>query len=111
MTGFKLPYSVHSVLSLWFLMAGMLICLDPVAAAPQKPFPLANPGPVAKKITPSNGGRPFGLVFSALQDSKGNIWLGTDNGLVRFDGMSQRRFLPDDEQVNGLPHRRVASFA
>ena len=41
-----------------------------------------------------------GVVFSILQDSKGFIWLGTANGLIRYDGYETKiyKYNPDDEK-------------
>ncbi len=50
-------------------------------------------------------GLPSSVVYCGLQDKQGFIWLGTDNGLVRFDGTRFKVFgmkdgLPDQEVVN-----------
>lgn len=47
-------------------------------------------------------GLPSALVYDVKQDSKGFIWLGTDKGLVRFDGTRFKVFttkhgLPDND--------------
>ncbi|MEZ4931874.1 MAG: two-component regulator propeller domain-containing protein [Saprospiraceae bacterium] len=50
-------------------------------------------------------GLPSTLVYCALQDQKGFIWFGTDNGLARFDGNRFKVYgiedgLPDPEVLN-----------
>ena len=46
-------------------------------------------------------GLPEGYVVSSLQDKLGYMWLGTQNGLVRYDGYELKSYpFPDD---NGLP--------
>nr|MCU0347052.1 hypothetical protein [Saprospiraceae bacterium] len=50
-------------------------------------------------------GLPSSLVYCIEQDSMGVMWLGTDKGLVRFDGSRFRTFsikdgLPDNEVLN-----------
>ena len=37
-------------------------------------------------------GLPSSEVYNILQDRKGNIWLGTDRGVTRFDGYQFRTF-------------------
>ena len=41
-----------------------------------------------------------GVVFSILQDSKGFMWFGSENGLIRYDGYKFKVFKhnPDDEK-------------
>ncbi|MEZ5196790.1 MAG: two-component regulator propeller domain-containing protein [Bacteroidales bacterium] len=34
-------------------------------------------------------------IFDILPDSRGNIWIGTQSGLVRFDGYEYKRYHPD----------------
>lgn len=44
-----------------------------------------------------------GVVRSIGQDKYGFIWIGTTNGLNRFDGTKVRRFQNDPEQKNSIP--------
>ncbi|PIQ31061.1 MAG: hypothetical protein COW63_08555 [Bacteroidetes bacterium CG18_big_fil_WC_8_21_14_2_50_41_14] len=46
-------------------------------------------------------GLPEGYVVSSLQDKLGFIWLGTQNGLVRYDGYNLKSYSFPDE--NGIP--------
>ena len=45
-------------------------------------------------------------VYTILQDSKDYIWLGTENGLTRFDGKNFENFTSND----GLPTGGVRSM-
>ncbi|MEO1259135.1 MAG: two-component regulator propeller domain-containing protein [Bacteroidota bacterium] len=50
-------------------------------------------------------GMPSNKVYSAIQDKKGFMWFGTDNGLARFDGSRFKVYniedgLPDPEVLN-----------
>ena len=36
---------------------------------------------------------PGGVVAALLQDQRGLLWVGTQNGLVRYDGYAVRRFV------------------
>jgi ligand-binding sensor domain-containing protein len=51
----------------------------------------------------SGDGLPSNLVYCSSQDEKGSLWFGTDNGLVRFDGINFQTFGVDD----GLPDPEV----
>jgi ligand-binding sensor domain-containing protein len=42
-------------------------------------------------------------VFHMLRDKDGNIWLGTNKGLLKYDGLSIEEF----NLFNGLPHNKV----
>lgn len=48
-------------------------------------------------------GLPSSTVYSTVQDSKGFIWIGTEGGLVRFDGAQFKVFTTQD----GLPDNEV----
>ena len=52
---------------------------------------LKNYGLVTQNWEVSDG-LPSNRIFDILQDSNGFIWLGTDNGLVRFDGSKFKVF-------------------
>ena len=43
-----------------------------------------------------------GFVFTLLQDSRGFIWIGTSNGLNRYDGYQVKRFTCDDTSPWGF---------
>ena len=44
-----------------------------------------------RRLTADNG-LPLNTVRNMVQDQKGFLWLGTDNGLCRYDGVSVRTF-------------------
>ena len=48
-------------------------------------------------------GLPQGTVMAALQDSQGFMWLGTEDGLVRFDGHDLHRYAYSSDRPDGLP--------
>lgn len=52
-------------------------------------------------------GLPSSKVTCTLQDSKGFLWFGTQDGLTRFDGYEFRRFFIED----GLPDNRIEALA
>ncbi len=47
-------------------------------------------------------GLPSSETYFTLEDSKGYIWIGTDNGLARFDGYDFRVFDRDDGLKNAV---------
>ena len=52
-------------------------------------------------------GLPSLEIYDILQDRKGYIWLGTEAGLVRFDGYDFKVFTTDD----GLPNNDIIAIA
>jgi PAS domain S-box-containing protein len=51
-----------------------------------------------------------GTVQAVLQDHVGFFWLGTDEGLNRFDGYSFRVFEYDPEDAASLPHSMISAL-
>ncbi len=50
----------------------------------------------------------FGTVFA--QDRTGFIWLGSQNGLVRWDGLRMRRYVSDASMPGSLPDSYILSM-
>ena len=50
----------------------------------------------------------FGTIFE--QDRIGFIWMGTQNGLVRWDGMRMRRYVSDASVPGSLPDGYILSL-
>ncbi len=48
-------------------------------------------------------GLPQGTVMATLRDSQGFVWLGTEDGLVRFDGREMHRYAYSRSSKNSLP--------
>ncbi len=46
-------------------------------------------------------------ILSICQDSKGFIWLGTENGLSKFDGQTVINYLPDPVDSNSISSKRI----
>jgi signal transduction histidine kinase/ligand-binding sensor domain-containing protein/CheY-like chemotaxis protein/HPt (histidine-containing phosphotransfer) domain-containing protein len=57
---------------------------------------------VLEHLTTADG-LPQGTVFSTLQDSQGFVWLGTEDGLVRYDGHELVRYAYSHTAGGGLP--------
>ncbi|GAB2555448.1 two-component regulator propeller domain-containing protein [Spirosoma areae] len=62
-----------------------------------------------KHLTEANG-LPDPTVRCFTQDRYGFIWMGTDNGLCRFDGRVVRTFVNVRHQPTSLPHNGVAAL-
>jgi signal transduction histidine kinase/ligand-binding sensor domain-containing protein/CheY-like chemotaxis protein/HPt (histidine-containing phosphotransfer) domain-containing protein len=76
--------------------AWLLIAAASYAAAADAP-PL-----VLTHLTTADG-LPAGGVRTILQDSRGFMWLGTEDGLVRYDGQRLVRYAYSPEAKRGLP--------
>lgn len=50
-------------------------------------------------------------VRSLLRDSEGFLWIGTANGLNRFDGYEFQVFLPDPAKPNSISGEAIAALA
>jgi len=57
---------------------------------------------VLEHLTTADG-LPQGTVMATLQDSQGFVWLGTEDGLVRFDGRRLHRYAARHGTVDALP--------
>lgn len=53
------------------------------------------------------GGLPHRQVEAMAQDRKGYIWIGTRNGLVRYDGHASRHYFHDEGNGNSLAHNFI----
>src|SRR5688572_33409244 len=60
-----------------FLLAGRLLAFEPDRRLTQ----------LVHKMWQTEQGLPQNAVFCLAQDRDGFLWLGTENGLVRFDGV------------------------
>ena len=58
-----------------------------------------------------NDGLSSGYVNSFFQDSKGFIWIGTGNGLNRFDGLSFKTYYNDLKDSTSIPGNDVYHLA
>ena len=50
------------------------------------------------------------IVTCALRDSTGYLWVGTENGLNRFDGYGFKHFLPGANNKNGLQDGSITTL-
>ena len=70
---------------------------------------LVDPGPVVGKIAELNGEKLQGLR-AVLQGKGGFLWLASNDGLLRFDGTSLRRYRHEPTDPASLPHNDVRAM-
>lgn len=59
----------------------------------------------------NTNGLPQNTVVTIMEDSRGFLWLGSHDGLLRYDGYQFKVFRPNpDKPKNSLPHSRVYSI-
>ena len=71
----------------------------------QKIFDQFNP-PVFEDITIKEG-LPQNTVLCILQDYLGYLWIGTEYGLVQYDGYSMKVFQPEEYKSNSISNSSV----
>lgn len=52
-------------------------------------------------------GLPSNSINCIIQDKEGYIWLGTENGLTKFDGYTFYTYRNKENDNNSLPHNRI----
>ncbi|HEY8509822.1 MAG TPA: two-component regulator propeller domain-containing protein [Steroidobacteraceae bacterium] len=65
--------------------------------------PADNVRPLILEHLTVSDGLPQSTVMSTLQDSHGFVWLGTEDGLVRFDGHNLVRYANSRSDTSSLP--------
>lgn len=86
--------------------AWLLLALTPGFSAPQSPVVRAGTNyTVTKWDTDTEDGLPNNVVIAMTQTRDGYLWLGTLNGLVRFDGLHFTVF--DEHNTPGLNSGRI----
>jgi len=68
-----------------------------------------SPPLILEHLTTSDG-LPQGTVFVTLQDSRGFVWLGTEDGLVRYDGHQLFRYAYSRSARGGLPGNYIEAI-
>lgn len=75
----------------------LLVLTSAPASAEQFLLPTARFATLAVK-----DGLPSNMVIAIVQDQQGFIWVGTANGLARFDGYQFKKFYADSSKVGTL---------
>lgn len=55
-------------------------------------------------------GLPVDQIFTITQDSTGFMWLGTINGLIRYDGYAMQQFRHDQSSNIALPDNQITAI-
>ncbi len=79
------------------MLLGLFAVLPAGVAQPATPF--ANPGPIVQQLKSISG-----AYYHLLQGSDGFIWIGSNKGLLRFDGVEMKAFRHDPDNDNSLSH-------
>lgn len=79
-----------------------------ILACPLCSYTIAQEQVLARRVASDSG--LFGSVLSILQDRKGYIWLGTTNGLHRFDGEDYISFHHDAEKPETIAQESVEAI-
>jgi signal transduction histidine kinase/ligand-binding sensor domain-containing protein/CheY-like chemotaxis protein/HPt (histidine-containing phosphotransfer) domain-containing protein len=97
---------IHARGPRWIQLLGLLCSLTaPLAQAAIDAPPL-----ILDHLTTSDG-LPQGTVLATLQDSQGFVWLGTEDGLVRYDGLELVRYAYSSSARGGLPGNFINEIA
>jgi signal transduction histidine kinase/ligand-binding sensor domain-containing protein/CheY-like chemotaxis protein len=67
------------------------------------------PEPIFEHLTIADG-LPENSVRCILQDHLGYLWLGTQNGLVRYDGYNMKVYQPVPDDSLSISHRQIYSI-
>ena len=62
------------------------------------------------KLFGVNDGLSQGMIYATIQDKEGFVWIGTKNGLNRFDGTNFTVFQPDKNNDYALPSNNVTAL-
>ncbi len=84
------------------LILAILIFIISLQVFPQKGF-----NPPKLEFQQLNDGLAGNIVNSVLQDHQGYVWVGTNNGLNRFDGTKFELFEHNKKDTTSLPTNRV----
>ena len=82
----------------------ILICAKALA---QHPTP---PERIRFEYLTVTDGLPENSVFCMIQDHLGFMWLGTQNGLVRYDGTTMTTFRYDASKPSSLKIRQISAL-
>ena len=97
---------MKNLLRLTALVLSITAC-PPYGNSQNRPLPIYVP---SQNYT-VNDGLPSNHVYGIVQDSTGFIWIGTDNGLSRFDGHSFRNYLHAGSNPASLSSNNIRRLA
>src|ERR1700722_14975290 len=104
----RIPVTIHfdAGARRFSLLLGLVLWMaPPVVRAAIDAAPL-----VLEHLTTADG-LPQVTVLATLQDSQGFVWLGTEDGLVRYDGHRLVRYGYQRGTADGLPGNYIQAIA
>ena len=101
---------------LTFILAGAVLFIQPANAfstSPRTNPPESfAPGSVIQfEHLNSEDGLSQNAGLAIFQDSRGYLWIGTQDGLNRYDGYSFKTFKHDPEDPTSISHNSILSMA
>lgn len=95
-----------------FILLSIVLVGAPAVAQPAVAQPASSaPRRVQFDLLRVEQGLSQGSISALLQDSQGFLWIGTDDGLNRFDGYEFQVFRPDPLRKHGLASNSITALA
>lgn len=97
------------------MLSALLLAAAMFAAPPSAAAGAVDAAGIAPPLTPSFrhygevDGLPSDATYTAVQDHSGYLWIGTRDGLARFDGNTFRIFRHDPKDHDSLPANDVSA--
>ncbi len=85
----------------WRVVVGMLLALALLAGTAWGLDPRGSLAQYGRRVWQTDNGLPQNTVHAIVQTADGYIWLGTDDGLVRFNGVEFRVFTAETTPALG----------
>ena len=88
----------------FFLISGILCFISPATAQQPESEPLPRPDdePIHFEHLTNNDGLSQMSIYSMVQDRKGFVWVGTQNGLNKYDGYGFKVYYHDPDDDSSL---------
>jgi len=100
---------ISSIISIIFFFLIVFVFQLNLSAQNKNTTPTNFPEPVFEHLTVADG-LPENSIVCILQDHLGYLWLGTQNGLVRYDGYNMKVYQPDADDSLSISSRRIVSI-
>jgi len=100
---------ISSIISIIFFFLIVFVFQLNLSAQNKSTAPTNFPEPVFEHFTVADG-LPENSIVCILQDHLGYLWLGTQNGLVRYDGYNMKVYQPDADDSLSISSRRIVSI-